>query len=65
MPHNNYENFDNLCEEALIADLLPLLHYSLYLFPDPLLSRRSAIRGGQKDFTEEGIDEFRDQLGLE
>ena len=35
--HDNDKHFDDLREEALIANLLPLLHYSLNLLPDPLL----------------------------
>ena len=66
MAHNNDQHLDDLCEEALIANLLPLLHYSLNLLPDPLLSRRIR-RIGLSDLllAEESVDELRDELRLE
>ena len=64
--HDNDKHLDNLREEALIANLLPLLHYSLNLLPDPLLSGWVCpISLHNLLLAEERLDEFRDQLWLE
>ena len=66
MAHNNDQHLDDLCEEALIANLLPLFHYCLNLLPDPLLSgwiRRISL--SDLLLAEESVDKLRDKLRLE
>ena len=65
--HYNDKHLYNLSKEALIADFLSLLHHSLYLLPDPLLSGwvRPLLRGMHLLLTEESLNKLGDQLWFE
>lgn len=62
MAHDNNQHFDDLSEEALVADLLTSLTQRLDLLPDPLLAARMSI---DLLLRKEGLDEDADQLWLE
>ena len=64
--HNNNQHLYDLCEKALIANLLPLFHYRLNLLPDPLIPRWICrISLSDLLLAEESVDELRDELRLE
>ena len=65
MSHDDNEHLDNLSKEALIADLLPLLHHGLDLLPNPLFAGWSCACGRDGLFAEESVDKLHDELWLE
>ena len=60
MSHDNDKYFDNLSEEALIANLLSLFHHGLYLLPDPLFTTwiGANLRGMHRLLTEERLNKL-------
>ena len=62
MSHNDDKYFYDFSEEALIADLLSLLHHFLNNLPDPLFTRHATSLSllDLDLLCEESLDEFRD-----
>ena len=56
--HNDYQNFDDLCEEVLIRDSQSLLHFLMDNLPNPLCLWSSLPIC---TFCKESLDEFYDQ----
>ena len=65
MAHNDDENLDDFCEEALIADLLALFHDLLYFLPHPLLTLWLAIVLWGQFFVEKCLHELAYEFRLE
>ena len=67
MPHYDDKHFDDLCKEALIADLLALFHDCLDLLPDVLRSAWTSriLLARQFNLAEKGLNKLANELWLE